>query len=213
MTDLTRYTLTPVHGLPVPSGGDPNRIPADLGALAEVIDTQGSILRRLDAAQIAALAPAQRPIGVTVHNLTIGCAQVWDGAAWVSYQLAPRYRDYACTVRQGSTDLAVSGSSVARWVQIGSHVHVHCELAPNTSASVVGALAISLPVPPVHASVQLGSGTVSDGYASLTRYCHVARVGAGSPAWAGLFLESGARIGDTAIRPTYIAIEAQYEAA
>ena len=153
MTDLTRYTLTPVHGLPVPSGGDPNRIPADLGALAEVIDTQGSILRRLDAAQIAALTPAQRPIGVTVHNLTIGCAQVWDGAQWVSYQLAPRYRDYAVAVRQGSTDLAVSGSSKARWVQIGSHVHVHCELALVTTASVVGALAVSLPVPPVVGSV------------------------------------------------------------
>ena len=66
----------------VPTGLTPNNVPGHIQALKDSINA-GSTLRRLTQAQIDALPATQKPIGVSVHNLTTGKDQRWNGSAWV----------------------------------------------------------------------------------------------------------------------------------
>lgn len=99
-------TSTTISGLPVPEGSDANNVPSDMSDLADAID--GTIVKKLTSAQIAALDAGERPAGTYFHNSTTSKLQVSNGSAVVDVA-APVY---AIGVRTSSLSVATSGTTV-----------------------------------------------------------------------------------------------------
>lgn len=168
-------TTTTVNGIPVPEAGDANNVPADMLALATLLDS-GSVVKRLTGAAIAALAAPQRPAGLVVYNTTTGKLQVSNGSGWDDVVTVPAWGAYTPTLTASTTHphLGSTGTLTGRWSRVGNTVDWSLNGVAGGSGISAGSgiYAVSLPAAVVASYQPAGSGWLVRGGAFVT--VHVA---------------------------------------
>ena len=84
---------TTTKGVPYPTPGDPDDVPADLYALAAWVDAQPGIATLTTTARDA-LAGAELWEGRVIYNDTTNRLEQYDGAAWTPVALSPELLDH-----------------------------------------------------------------------------------------------------------------------
>ncbi len=74
---------TTPKGFPFPGAAVSNNVPADIQALAEMVEAYPGI-PSLTQTQIDALSSGAKTTGWVIHNATTSQLQKWTGAAWVN---------------------------------------------------------------------------------------------------------------------------------
>ena len=136
-------TSTTISGLPVPEGSDANNVPSDMSDLADAID--GTIVKKLTSAQIAALDAGERPAGTYFHNSTTGRLMVSTGAAVVD---VGAWQSWTCTVTASSSNPTDVVQRSTEYMRLGGLVIARAIVTIPLATKGSGTYAFSLPVAP-----------------------------------------------------------------
>lgn len=172
------YTLSPIHGIEVPDGNEPNNISEDIGKIVAFLES-GSLARRMTQAEIDALPAGKKPNGLIVFNTTSGRLEKSNGATfeqldWVAGAFDVRSNTSAISyISSGAGHTAslgltsrITGNRLLRWAlrksatpETGAGAGSDLEVVRYDDAGNV--LGVALTIRRTDGRVTLGRSTVA----------------------------------------------------